>query len=164
MAIYYLETSALLKRYRTEKGTDVLDELFEEKQESEVFTTSYFTILEVTSVATRLLKADSISRRSYYQILGDLSQDARQLLALQPVSDVVLSDALSLITDHALRAPDAVQLATALIIRSSVPSEAAYFICTDAKLLGACEGSGLATIDPEAKDGLEILRRGRDSA
>ena len=40
MAVYYLETSALLKRYRTEKGTDLLDELFDSKQESEIFTTN----------------------------------------------------------------------------------------------------------------------------
>lgn len=161
MAIYYFETSALLKRYRTEKGTDVLDELFQNRQGSEVFTTSYFTVLEVTSVATRLLKANNISRRSYYQILGDLSRDTRYLFVLQPVSDSTLSQALNLILDYGLRAPDAVQLATALVVRSNVPTEPVYFLCTDAKLRGACEGSDLAAIDPEAKDSLEILRRYR---
>ena len=29
MAVYYLDTSAILKRYRTEKGTDVVDALYE---------------------------------------------------------------------------------------------------------------------------------------
>jgi len=31
VAAYYLETSALIKRYRSEKGTEVVDEVFEGK-------------------------------------------------------------------------------------------------------------------------------------
>lgn len=29
MAVIYLDTSAIVKRYRTEKGTDVVEELYE---------------------------------------------------------------------------------------------------------------------------------------
>jgi predicted nucleic acid-binding protein len=29
MAVFYLDTSAVLKRYRTEKGTDVVTQLYE---------------------------------------------------------------------------------------------------------------------------------------
>jgi predicted nucleic acid-binding protein len=162
VTVYYLETSALLKRYRTEKGTDLLDALFESKQESEIFTTSYFTSLEVTSVATRLFKAETITKRSYHQLLGRLSQDMRRLVILQPVSDFILSEALNLIMDHALRAPDAIQLATALMVKSTIVGQPLYFLCADAKLRGACVNSELTILDPEAPDSVKILKSYRN--
>lgn len=158
MAVYYLETSALLKRYRTEKGTEVLDELFQGKQESEVFTTSYFTVPEVTSVATRLLRSNSITRHSYNRLLGQLSQDLRHLIMLQSVSDSVLSEAVDFTMDYALRAPDALQIATALSVRSRVSDQPFYVLCTDSKLKTACENSNLVVLDPEATDSLEVLK------
>lgn len=63
MPMFYLETSALLKKYRTERGTDVVRELFEGKSDAEAFITSYFTVLEVISVARRLLAAATLNRR-----------------------------------------------------------------------------------------------------
>jgi hypothetical protein len=38
--MFYLETSALLKKYRTESGTDVVRELFEWKSDAEAFISS----------------------------------------------------------------------------------------------------------------------------
>ncbi len=158
MAVYYLETSALLKRYRAEKGTELLDELFNHKTESEVFTTSYFTVLEVTSVATRLLRAGNINRRAHQQLLGDFALDMRQLIMSQPVSQGALNQAVNLITGYALRAPDALQLATAIVLRSSVPNQPFYFLCTDARLKAASEASGVPVLDPEAANGVDMLR------
>lgn len=162
MAVFYLETSALLKRYRTEKGTELLDELFEGKQESEIFTTSYFTSLEVTSVAARLFKAETITKRSYHQLLGRLSQDIRRLVILQPVSDFILSEALNLIMDYTLRAPDAIQLATAYMVKSTIVGQPLYFICADAKLRGACVSSELTALDPESADSVKVLKSYRN--
>ena len=45
MPIYYLDTSAVMKRYIPEIGSDVVEELFEELTNSEVLTTSYLTVL-----------------------------------------------------------------------------------------------------------------------
>jgi hypothetical protein len=36
MAVFYLDTSAVLKRYRTEKGTDVVDALYESQPPREL--------------------------------------------------------------------------------------------------------------------------------
>jgi uncharacterized protein len=158
VSIFYIESSALLKRYRTEKGTDLIDELFEGKLESEIFTTSYFTILEITSVVTRLFKASEISRLSYQRILGDLAQKLKQQIILQPVSDYILSEAINLIIDSTLRAPDSIQLATILTIRSIVPDQPVFFLCADVKLNAACKFSGINILDPEEVDSLKILR------
>lgn len=56
MPLYYLDTSALLKRYRTENDTRVLDALFSARTRDELLITSHFTAIEVESVAARALK------------------------------------------------------------------------------------------------------------
>jgi hypothetical protein len=61
MPLYYLDTSALLKRYKTEKGTAVIDELFSSRKPGEVFITSHFTSIEIESVAARALKAGALN-------------------------------------------------------------------------------------------------------
>ena len=43
MILYYMETSALLKRYRTEPGSDVIVELLERRRPDETFITSYMS-------------------------------------------------------------------------------------------------------------------------
>jgi len=155
---YYLDSSALLKRYRTEKGTETLDELFESNRDIDLVTTSSFTVLEVISVITRLFRINTLSRRSYQRLLGDLRQDVRQTIVLQPVADTVLAEAVRLIMDHSLRAPDAVQLATALSVRNENQERSTFMLCSDVRLKRACEGSGLAVIDPEAPNSLDLLR------
>lgn len=160
MPVYYLDTSALFKRYRIEKGTEVLDELFAARQDSEVLTTSSFTVLEVISVLTRLLRARTITRRSHQRLLGMVAEDVSETVALQPLTDAVISEAINPVLRNALRAPDALQLATALTVQSLTPGEALYFLCTDSRLKSASQNSGMQVIDPEAADSL-LLRTSR---
>ena len=158
MPVFYLETSALVKKYRTEKGTEVIAGLFQGKREAEVFVTSYFTVLEITSVATRLLRAGTLRTRTYEVILGRLSQDVRGTIRLQSVSDSVLSEATRLTQVYALRAPDAIHMATALSVRATTHDEPFYFLGSDARLNTGCENSGLVVLDPEDTDSLNTLR------
>ncbi len=43
MAVYYLDTSAILKRFKTEKGTDVVDALYAGVKDGEALLTSHYT-------------------------------------------------------------------------------------------------------------------------
>jgi predicted nucleic acid-binding protein len=53
MAVFYLDTSAALKRYKTEKGTDVVNELYQGPRAEHPLCTSHLTALEVESAAVR---------------------------------------------------------------------------------------------------------------
>ena len=64
-SLYYLDTSALLKRYRTEKGSEVIQVLFSERQEDETLVTSHFSSLEVEAMASRALKGRILTRKAY---------------------------------------------------------------------------------------------------
>lgn len=157
MAVYYLETSAFIKRYRSEKGSGIVDEVFEGKSEDDVLTTSYFTVLEVASVATRLMRARIIRPGSYRHLVAGFMGDVRETIVLQPVSEVTLSEAIDLIMANGLRAPDAIHLATALGIGVSLLDVPLVFVCSDQRLTAAAEASGLLVLDPERREASDIL-------
>jgi predicted nucleic acid-binding protein len=159
--VYYLETSALMKKYRIEKGTDLFVELFENKTDSETFITSYLTWVEVTSVATRLLRAGALTEDAYRALLANLAKDLEEAIELQSASDSVLSEAVQLAMSYALRAPDAIHLATALRARAAIPVEPFYSVASDARLNAACIDSSPLVLDPEADNAINILRAQR---
>jgi len=158
MTVYYLDSSALIKRYRDEKGTEVLDALFENKNNSEAITTSLFTVLEITSVATRLLRANNISQSAYGQLIGEISKDFNQTIVAQSISDTTLSEAIALITAYGLKAPDAIQSASALVVRSKLTGQDVYFLCSDSRLNAACISEGLLVLNPESDGSINALR------
>ena len=158
MPVYYLETSALMKKYRTETGTQVVEELFQQKQGSEVFVTSQFTVIEITSIATRLLRARELSRRSYQGILGNVTRETSGNIRLESISNDVVSEAIRMTQLHALRAPDDVHLATAVIVKEASRDEPFCLFGSDARLNASCKSSGIAVINPEERDAINALR------
>lgn len=65
MAVFYVDSSAAVKRYKTEKGSDVVDALYEggrtrtlmgalRGDPRDVLVTSHFSCLEIESVAREL--------------------------------------------------------------------------------------------------------------
>lgn len=66
MTVFYLDTSAIVKRYRTEEGTEFIDRLFEKIEKSKHrLATSFLSVLEFISALRRLLKAKEITRETF---------------------------------------------------------------------------------------------------
>lgn len=160
MAIYYLETSALLKRYRTEQGTATVNDIFRSKLRNEVLLTSYFTALEVEAVVARALKGRILTREALIALLGRFAEDLNESVALQPVSNIVLSDSIDQVRRYALRAPDAIHLAAALRV-SQAALVATIFVTSDNELLRAARNEGLEILDPQHPNAAEHLERFR---
>ena len=62
MTIFYLDTSALVKRYKTEEGSDIIDCLYDNLPRGNSMATSFLTVLEFVSAIRRLLKGNRISQ------------------------------------------------------------------------------------------------------
>ena len=162
MAVFYLDTSAVLKRYRTEKGTDVVTQLYEGSTSRDVLLTSSFTCLEVESVAARALKGRVLSQEAYDALLGSFSRDLVEYLALLPSSREKITDAIDAARTYALRAADAVHLAAGKAGDALIKSDGGLmFVCSDKELLAAAEAAGMETLNPEADEALEKLRATR---
>jgi uncharacterized protein len=140
---YFIDTSALFKRYADELGTEMVNQIFAEKA---IRFISQLTITEVVSNLKRLAEIDQvISDAEFKQLmkvfLGDIACGAIFTLDLTPKL-VLLS--VDLCSEHYLTPIDALQLAAALSIKTSDP----IFVCSDHKLVRVAELHGLKTLNP----------------
>lgn len=103
MTIFYLETSALVKRYRSEPGTDVAIELIEQRSVEDSFVTSYFSVLEVEATIARALKAHLVDQGGYNRLLGHFSQEIEHIIILQPVNNNTILEAINVARRYGLR-------------------------------------------------------------
>ena len=149
MALYYLETSALVKLYVYEVGTDRLLALTANEAGHR------FAILSLAQVEFRA----AIRRRQRVGEIPVLVADAliesfrghsEGKFLIQSVSDSLLDVALALIDSYPLRGYDAVQLAGHLVLRSISGAEEPVFVCADKVLLAAARNEGCTILDPSA--------------
>ena len=160
MPIYYLDTSAVMKRYIPEIGSDVVEELFEELTSSEVLTTSYLTVLEVNSTVMRLLKGRIITQSDYQRILDRFALDIPNYdISVMPVQNELVDDAIGMVKRFSLRSLDALHIASAVTASDrSSDDQNLYVVSSDRKLVEACGAYRIPAIDPHADDALGLLR------
>lgn len=169
MPIYYLDTSAVMKRYVPELGSEVVEELFDGLTESESLTTSYLseslttsylTVLEANSAATRLLGGNVINQRDYQRILGQLTRDMRSPgVTVIPVRNELVEEAVATVRTYSLRALDALHFTSAVLAsRNSSDGQNLFMVTADRELMEACEAHGISTLNPQAGDALSRLR------
>lgn len=140
---YFIDTSAVFKRYADEPGTKIINQVFEEKASRFI---SQLTITEVVSNLKRLAEIDQvISVAEFKQVmkifLGEIA--CGTIFTLDVTPKIVLLS-VDLCSEHYLTPIDALQLAAVLSIKTSNP----VFVCSDHKLVRAAELHGLQTLNP----------------
>lgn len=159
MTVYYLESSALVKRYKSEIGSDFVEELFDGKTDDEVFVTSYLSVLEVNTVAARLLKAGQLQRTQYDQLIASFAQDISSYdVVVLPIINTLVQESLDRLPDYPLRTADALQFATAIRTGHGSGEQPYRMVSADRELGEACRRHGLEILDPELPNALELLR------
>ena len=107
MPVFYVESSGLMKPYRTEKGTDVANALFYGRKQADVLLTSHLVTVEVESTAARGLKGKELNRISYGAILRAFADDL-EAMVIVPVTASLLIEAAHAARQYALRALDSI--------------------------------------------------------
>jgi uncharacterized protein len=147
LALFYLETSALVKLYVYELGTDRLLGLTASDAGHR------FAILSLAQVEFR----DAIRRRQRNREIPDYAADeliesfrrhSEGKFLIQSFSDSVLDIALALVDSYALKGYDAMQLAGYLLLRTIFGAEGSTFVCADRALLSAARDEGCPILDP----------------
>lgn len=154
MTYYFLDTSALVKRYvADEVGHAWVASLFASGAGNTLF---IFVAALVETVATFCRMARSTPPRLSLmdrnaQIALFREHDAQREYFVVPVDRAVYVRAGDLCIRHPLRAYDSVQLACALTARddaATAGTPAPVFVCADSTLLAAASTEGLATENP----------------
>lgn len=149
--LYYLDSSALIKRYAPEAGTAWVKQLFDPVLNHQAYF-SQVTGVEVAAGLSRKVRTKELSSK-YYQLvlqlfLNDLDQGDYNIV---PLNDTMVELAIDLTKRHPLRAYDALHLATAKTVNTALASaqlSQLTFVSADTSLLAAAQGEGLAVDNP----------------
>ncbi len=150
MRIYYFDASAFAKHYLREPGSRWVDETLNQAAQDR-FVSSELTGVEVICAIARAEREKRIGLALRNSLAARAIEETRNTLRLTGVSRQILSQASQLALRHALRAYDAIHLATALrILNEALPSglPAPIFVSADENLLAAARAEGLATENP----------------
>lgn len=148
MAFYFLDTSALVKLYVQEPGTDRLLPLISDRPDNR-FAVLAASVVEMRSAIRRRQRAEDIDTSLATAILESVQSHMETRFMRQTINDSVIDTALEMIDRYALRAYDAIQLAGCLVL-CAVTAEAFTFVCSDHRLLEAARSEQLRTLDPAA--------------
>jgi len=147
LGFYYLETSALVKLYVRESGTERVLALANRTTENRLAILA-LTQVELRSAVRSRERNGEIPPPVATQLLEAFKRHVEQRFVSQAINDFVLDIASALVDRHALRAYDAAQLAGYLALRSSTGTDVPVFVCSDKALLEAALQEGIPILDP----------------
>ena len=144
--LYYLDSSAWIKRHFAEPGTDWVNHLFEADHTLSCCTLGF---IEVNATAARKCAAGAIDAARLAAVLASLEEDWNQFLWIGLTPEIV-EKALQAANVHALRGSDCVHLASALALkeRLGIDAQDLTFLTSDRELKVAAAHAGLVVIDP----------------
>ena len=148
--VYYLDASALVKRYTTETGSGWVIALCQPATGT-LIATGRITKAEAAAAFASKLRQGGLSQTHYTQALQDLIHDFAHQYLMVEIDQTLVDLAVDLTQRQKLRGYDAVQLAAALTLHGLL-TQAAFvplvFVAADDDLLEAARGEGLATDNP----------------
>jgi predicted nucleic acid-binding protein len=147
LALYYLETSALVKLYVYEPGTERLLSLTA-RDAGHRFAILSIAQVEFRSAIRRRQRGGEIPASVADELIESFRRHSEGKFILQPFSESLLDVALALIDGYALRGYDAMQLAGYLVLRSISGTEEPVFVCADKPLLLTARNEGCPVLDP----------------
>ena len=116
----YLDSSALIKHYQIEEGSDALEEKLEaERENSRVPFSSVLTYAEIHAIIARRQREKLLSANEANQLHDRFDLDWTLELTPIELAAGVLNLVRTIVKAHPLRGTDAVQLASALWLRDA---------------------------------------------
>lgn len=137
----YFDTSALVKRFVTEEGSDRVERLI---AEAAAVATAKIAYPEIYSGLTRKWREKDLSRSDYELACRQLEMDWESYVRID-LDDAILQISRDLIRRYPLRGFDAVHLASAAYLQKAL-GEPIAFVAADKRLLEAAQKESLETV------------------
>lgn len=146
MALYFCDTSAIVKYYVTEPGSAWIWQLV--NSGDPIFLVE-ITIAEVSAALSILHRTNRLRKPKQLQYWERFEKDCVQRYRLLSVSQRVIHAAALLCIDHPLKGYDAVQVAAALQLQQTLGTDHPLtFIAGDKTVITAAHAEGLAVDNP----------------
>jgi predicted nucleic acid-binding protein len=150
MALWFLDTSAVVKLYARELGSErLIDGLAGDRRRCAILA---LTRVECRAALRRRQRTGEYPQGAVDLLLERFARDMSEYFLVQPIDESVFNEAERLLDRVTLRAYDALQLAGCLRLGRERPAEELLFVCSDAALGRAAAGEGLRVYDPERNE------------
>lgn len=140
----YFDSSALVKRYVEETGSDRVNSVL---ANAGIVATSKLIYPEILSAFARRHKGGEIPTKWYTRVIERFETEWEYFLIIE-FQDELLPFIRKTIKEHQLKAADSVHLSSALWLRNAV-KEDVIFVASDVNLLNAAQSERLQIIDPQ---------------
>lgn len=151
MTDYFLDASAVVKRYADEAGSAWVRQITDPQAQNAILLAE-ITLAEVAAaLAAKQRAPKGITMEQRNRVLSRFLQDCDEHFTLVSIDRSVIDRAVDLAQRHRLRAYDAVQLATALeasAITQAQALPALTFVAADTDLLTAAAAEHLSVENP----------------
>lgn len=150
----YFDSSALIKHYVQEKGSERVGEnLREEEEDSRPVFTSVLTFAEIHAALARRARDKSLSLDQFIRARTNFDSDWMSGLSAVDLGPGVLSIVRNIVDQFALRGADTIHLASAIWLRdagvATTSGNGLVFLSSDKLLVKAAASCGLDVSDPE---------------
>jgi uncharacterized protein len=152
VAAYFLDSSALVKRYVREKGSLWIDRFFGRAGENRIYIASVTGVEVIAAIARRSPSFRSPS--SVEVISSEFLDDFGKMFRVLQIDEPVVFKAMELARKHRFRGYDALQLSVALEVHSSLlaVNDSVTLVAADAELNAAAIAQGLLVENPSLAD------------
>jgi predicted nucleic acid-binding protein len=150
MSFFFLDSSALAKRYVNESGSEWIRTLVSNTSDNTFFVAD-ITQVEVVSGTMRRRREGLITARTARALRLVIDRHMQRNYRIVGLTAIVISRAEDLLERHALRAMDSLQLAAAITSNAALIAadlSPISFVSADRRLLQAAATEGLSTDDP----------------
>lgn len=155
MAIYFFDSSALVKRYAPEDGRKWVQGITDPAAFHRIYI-GRITGAEVIAAIRQNVRDGDTTSAIAAKVIADFRHDFDKQYSIIEITDVVVTNAMRLIETHTLRGYDGVQLAVALEIQNQLLSVATsvfglstlILVSADKQLNKAAVAEGLVVENP----------------
>jgi len=149
--ICYFDSSALVKLYVEEEGSNLLKQFL---QDNPLLATSKVAYAEVRAALARAWREEILGETEYQEAVSMFKEDWPHMVALE-ISNDVLQKVDLLLDRYRLRGFDALHLASALVLLRSNPEEDVHAVCWDARLWDCFRREGFLLL-PQNRPGFQF--------
>lgn len=136
----FFDTSALIKKYIFEEGSDRVDDIM---NKADRIIVSVITEIEACSTFKRLLTENAISENDYKTLMNEFEIDYPYYSHII-LDNLITSNAKLLIEKYQLKTLDSIQLGTAVLLKDEID----FFVVCDSKLVRTGKKEGLKVLNP----------------
>jgi len=145
---HYFDTSALVKLYHREPGTDAMREIYAAGGTIQI---SELARIEFLTTAMRKFRERALDDQAYQAVLSRFRDDLRARYEVLHFASMVLDETERVLDIHGRRHPirtlDAIQIA----FYHAYSEDDTVFVCADQRLAAVIEQEGRPTLNPQLR-------------